>query len=687
MNTGAASTLWRALIRIEPQKIVPQIAVRNTIGFIFALILGTVFSSPATGAVAGLGALNVCYSDSLGPYRIRAGRMLLATLLVGAAVIIGAISGENNISAAIVAAAWAFAAGMLVALGPVAGDLGVMTLVTLVVFAAKPLAPLAALETGAVAIAGGLLQTLCSTFLWPLRRYAPERRIIGGLYAGLAEIARSPAPPVDAPPISTQISEAHHAFAPLSRDHSIEAERNVFLLVQAERIRLSILNAVRLRRRLARDQAGIAAANILDRILNHAADVMQSLSDSVPAGGSAELLNNDLIEFHKLQPNSNAFLNALLRDAKQQAATLRSQIRSAAWAESGAAPQGYSAERALPWRLRFQGNRARLLANLSLNSTAFRHAVRMAGCLAIGDIIGRSLTLQRTYWIPMTIAIVLKPDFTGTFARGVLRVGGTLAGLVLTTLLFRALHPGIVLEVILLAVFTFSLRWAGPANYGLFVIAISGLVVMLVAVTGIEPGAVIAARAQNTSIGGILALAAYALWPSWEKRETPSALAHMIDTYRIYTHAVFEAWQNESRARIDDVRVEARIARTNAQGSVDRMRGEPNVTERQGAALNSILVHSHSFIHAVMAMESRLYRNPRDPAPLWLPKFASSVDSALTTFSSILLNSSAISRKSKVDVEVPPPGTSGNELAEIEADRIRTSLRSLGEELAKRDWL
>ncbi len=398
-------------------------------------------------------------------------------------------------------------------------------------------------------------------------------------------------------------------------------------------------------------------------------------------------MNNDLIEFQNLQPISNPFLDALLRDAKQQAIALRSQIRSAVWAESGTAPQGYSDERALPWRLRFQGNRARLLANLSFNSTAFRHAMRMAGCLAIGDIIGRSLTLQRTYWIPMTIAIVLKPDFTGTFARGVLRVGGTLAGLVLTTLLFHALHPGLAAEVILLAAFTFFVRWAGPANYGLFVIAMSGLVVLLVALTGVAPGAVIAARAQNTSIGGILALAAYALWPSWEKRETPAALAHMLDTYRAYTRAVFNAWQNEGRARFDDLRVEARIARTNAQGSVDRMRGEPGFTENQGNALNAILVHSHSFIHAVMAMESRLYRNPRDPAPLWLPRFAFSVDSALTAFSSILRNSSGVSRKSKVDVEVPPPGTSGNELAAIEADRIRTSLRSLGEELAKRDWL
>ncbi len=41
----------------------------------------------------------------------------------------------------------------------------------------------------------------------------------------------------------------------------------------------------------------------------------------------------------------------------------------------------------------------------------------------------------------------------------------------------------------------------------------------------------------------------------------------------------------------------------------------------------------------------------------------------------------------KIDVEIPAPGTSGNELLETEADRIRTSLRSLNEEVARRDWL
>lgn len=698
-------SLWRALIRFEPQKIVPEVAIRNTIGFTCAVILGTVFVSPSTGVVAGLGALNVCYSDGLDPYLLRARRMLIATFLVGAAVVLGAISAHSNVAAVALAAMWAFAAGMLVALGTTAADLGVITLVTLVVFAARALTPAEALEAGAVAMGGGLLQTLLSTFLWPIRRYAPERRIIAGIYDELARVAEAPPPAAKAPPMTRQISDAQDAFAPLDRDHSIEAERHVFLLVQAERIRLSLFNAGRLQRRIGRHEGGALAADAMARILHSASAALQLAGRRILYGESAgsmnavmEQLTAGLVEFQTITaPDNQPFFAALLRDARRQSAALRGQIRAAAWAGSGTIRYSQSKTGAEertegePWRLRFQGHRARLLANLSLDSTVFRHALRMAVCLASGDAIGRATGLQRTYWIPMTIAIVLKPDFTSTFARGVLRVAGTMAGLVLATLLFRFIHAGVATDIALMALFFLLLRWAGPANYGIFVIAVSALVVLLAAVTGVAPGAVIAARALNTALGGALALLAYAVWPTWEKTQTSAALAEMLDAYRAYTNAVLGAHRGGSLAGIDRVRVRGRRARSNAEASVDRLSGEPGVTARQVTSLNAILVHSHSFVHAVMAMESRLYRHQRDPAPEWMPALAASIDRALVSLSGLLRSQDqprvSGTRRSRIDVETPTPGKGGNELLETEADRIRTSLRSLGEEVAKRCWL
>src|SRR5581483_4166547 len=114
-----------------------------------------------------------------------------------------------------------------------------------------------------------------------------------------------------------------------------------------------------------------------------------------------------------------------------------------------------------------------LRANLTLGSAACRHALRLATCVAAGDAFARVLNLNRFYWLPMTVAILLKPDFTATFSRGVLRLAGTFTGLVFATALFHLLPAGVWVSVAAIAGLTFVLRTLGAANYGVFSIAIS----------------------------------------------------------------------------------------------------------------------------------------------------------------------------------------------------------------------
>ena len=176
------------------------------------------------------------------------------------------------------------------------------------------------------------------------------------------------------------------------------------------------------------------------------------------------------------QPD-RGLLGAAIRDARRQTDALAGQIRAASRLASGSLATETQAARSISWRRRFYGRLAKLRANLSPHSTAFRHAIRLAVCVGIGDAIGRSITEQRTYWIPMTIAIILRPDFTSTFSRGVLR----LAELRRPPSRHRALsfHPaGIVADIAMMTVFAFLLRWIGPANYGIFVPAVSALIVL-----------------------------------------------------------------------------------------------------------------------------------------------------------------------------------------------------------------
>jgi uncharacterized membrane protein YccC len=65
-----------------------------------------------------------------------------------------------------------------------------------------------------------------------------------------------------------------------------------------------------------------------------------------------------------------------------------------------------------------------LRANLTLASTAFRHALRLAAGVAIAVIAAHALSLPRGYWIALTVLLVLKPEFHETFTRGVARIAG-----------------------------------------------------------------------------------------------------------------------------------------------------------------------------------------------------------------------------------------------------------------------
>ncbi|MGI8960198.1 MAG: FUSC family protein [Bryobacteraceae bacterium] len=266
-------------------------------------------------------------------------------------------------------------------------------------------------------------------------------------------------------------------------------------------------------------------------------------------------------------------------------------------------------EAAQPWKLQVQSWLGTLGANLHFKSPAFRHAVRLATCVAIGDAIGRSISWERSYWLPMTVAVVLKPDFTTTFSRGVLRLVGTFTGLILATALYHLFPLSPLTQLILVGVFTFLLRSIGPANYGVLSLTISGLIVFLIAATGVSPAEVVVQRALNTAAGGMLALLAYALWPTWERTQLWEVIAEMLDASRFYFQAIVDKFKRGDpslESKLENTRRAWRRARSNAEASVDRVSAEPGITGDQLGCVTSILAHSHALVHAMMALEAGL---------------------------------------------------------------------------------
>lgn len=712
------TAFWNTLTKVDHSKINTWIAFRNALGVAIPLAVGIAFHN-AVGAVAvTTGALNVSYSDGKDPYLHRAKRMLLWTVLGGIAVFIGSITGSHSVLAVLLAAAWAFVAGLGVAVSTRTGDLGLNTLVALIVFGARAAFGVkGAAITGALVIAGGLVQMLFALFFWPLRRDDPERVALAQVYGQLAkELAaegeRQTAEDAGETLLEKQLNAPAQALQEtldaLGGDHSVEGDRFRMLLDQVDRIRLSAFALRRVRAQLESEHGAEELETVkaeVDDVLRVAAALAQAAGDCLTPGKASpklasfvEQLNREVDDISRRAASGSS---KGLRDSASAADVLAGQLRAVValvnfTSFDPASVKKQRRERVWGWRLELGGWLGIMRANLNPRSAIFRHALRLALCVAIGDAIGRAISWQRSYWIPMTIAVVLKPDFATTFSRGFLRLGGTFAGLVLATILYHLLPNKVPEEVaisqlLLVGVFTFAMRSIGPANYGVFSVCISGLIVFLVAATGISPKDVVFQRAINTAAGGAFALFAYAVWPTWERTQVNEVLARFLDVLRNYFHQTALRCGSKQvlmPSDLDEVRDQLRRARSEAEASVDRVKMEPGTDPKRAQILLSILGSSRGVAHCVLGFEATLLQQSVQCGDAFR-KYTTDVDFTLYFLSNALRTSNGTDadlpklREDYRQIIQAAGEFKPNDLILVEADHLTVALNTLREQVMK----
>lgn len=698
--------LWRTITRLDKGKInAASLALRNSCAVALPLGIGIALGNPLGAVAITTGALNVSYSDGRDPYAQRARRMLTWSALGAFAVFVGSVTGQYHWASILVVATWAFVGGMFVAVGTRAGDLGLNTLVAVIVFAARgAMSPRGALYAALLVLGGGLLQTAFALLGWPLRRYEPERRAVGGVYAELAKQIGSQEDILKSGPLKAPSSQVQDTLDALGRDHSLESERFRNLLDQADRIRLSVFTIVRLRNALANDthratDSGTVA--LLDSLIELASKLISCTSSSLVQGVGSDEQSRLLKDLAALQTKFDSTLpdsdGRLEQEVVYAVDVVSGQLRAVSVLSHNATSEGLEKwnqrESAKPGRLQLMAWFETLRANLDIKSAVFRHAIRLSVCVAVGDAIGRGINWQRSYWLPMTIAVVLKPDFTTTISRGILRLSGTFTGLLLATILSLSLPQSALTQLILVGAFTFALRRYGPANYGIFSASVAGLIVFLISVTGVPAGEVVVERALNTAAGGLFALFAYMLWPTWERTTGLDAMAQMLDATREYFHAVVQRFSQDDPSlelTLEESRRAWRQARTAAESSVDRLGSEPRIPVDRLNVLTSMLASSHTLVYSIMALEAELTQTPVKTTPDVLKVFANDVELTLYYLSASLRGSAAATstlphlREDHTRMmKARDQFADTDEFLLFETDRITTGLNTLREQVSR----
>ena len=549
---------------------------------------------------AAVAALFTCLCDAGGPIRRRLPALLVFSVLGAAMVAIGGTLRGFGLPVALpFAVLGIFCGAMARVYGQSAQQVGSLLCVVVVLSMDRVLPDIAAAATlAAMFLAGGLWATLLTLVLWRVYPFLPARRALAHAYQMLALLAQDLCSLLESGSTDPANWERHARV------------RRRLVREAIETARVTVLETVR-----ARGPASNRAAQSVIRLetVDQLFGAMIALSDLLETANPAErematrmlrrahpillaLGQSILSEFRGLDSEALVSLAAITADMASLAedAPVRRvadtivgllQIARTLSVPVDLTPgTGLDGARPTLWRRILNP----LLANLNWRSLALRHALRAA--LTAAPAIAFTLIWFTPYdhWLTITIIATMQPYFGNTFSNAMERIGGTLIGGLVAALLglFVITPLGIAAAMFPLAIIALSVR---AVNFGLFMAALTPMVVLLVQLGQIEFGQagasgwiIVGARALFTIAGGLLAVAGcYFLWPSWEPPRLAAAIAEAIAAHAGYAEAELSLLLGETdTARVDKARRAAGLASNNVEASISRVLLEPRAAGR-----------------------------------------------------------------------------------------------------------
>ena len=236
--------------------------------------------------------------------------------------------------------------------------------------------------------------------------------------------------------------------------------------------------------------------------------------------------------------------------------------------------------------------------SLSFKSYHFRHAVRITIALLTGFLISKIsfLGIGHSYWILITIIAIMRPAYSTTKHRNLLRLYGTAAGAVtayaiLSLIKNDSVQLGILFTSMILCFAMLKEKYAWAVFFMTIYIFIS--------FNFLNPGNVnliFRDRILDTLIAGIIAFTvSYLILPVWEHTQTVDFMkksAQANFTYFKYIIGKFENQKSdEEKYRI--YRKDAIISLANLSDNFQRMLSDPKKKQRKMEIVHQFVTTSH----------------------------------------------------------------------------------------------
>ncbi len=605
---GTAAKALRASLRIEGHSITPIKGLITALPVVGVFAVALSVSSTSVAIAMAIGANLVAIVSLVGAPKLSLRLAAVDALGLGLSVVVGAATAAVPVLHDALLAPWCFLAALAVVFGLTQGIIGSQIVVAYIVLGRQPASFVHALTQGGLVTLGASVEILALLLLRLPASLRFQRTTLATALTAVADYAEA-SPDQSALAALAAVDEAQRVLSPSSLFGRSDVRDLRAIVDQIRRSRLELTAIAGLRGRL-REVAPATLTVALDDALRAYAVALRDIAEEIrhPLRNPTTPPQNmrvrlDLVS-QLLESAENDATATLTRQCLTHLESLRGQLRSCRdLARSERRDDGRrgltrdaSATASRTWRDRLE----LLREHLHRDDVAFRHAVRYSVAVVASSVLVSFWHLPRGYWVPFSVAVILKPDYSTLLRRGVSRVVGTALGASLAAVLVAELHPTHVETIILVGLVAAAAYATWAASFAVSIGLVSSLVLIMLSTATHDSLSTAGDRFVDVALGAAIAASTYLLWPSSQHSDVLDAEAALRSTIATYVDAVFTTLLDASPGiEVAKASRAAHFAYSRAEVSIGRSLDEPAATRVDPSHSRSVLVTSLRLLRAL----------------------------------------------------------------------------------------
>ena len=611
--------------------------IRITLEIIIPALVFSYLGDLETGLALSLGALCVSISDGPGPVLHKRNGMFFCNLFVFISALLTGFLNHNPVTLGLLILAAAFIFTMFSVYGNRATSIGFAALLIMILQMTKVIPPGAVLKESLLILSGGIWYMAVALLLFRITPYRPAQRSVGDCLRETAKYLLIKAEMFDP---NSNLDQQYYklleqqVLVNTSQDAARELLfKNRALLKESTRAgRMLVLTFVDivdlfeqimatgydykdLRNNYANTQILEEVSLMIKEIaneLNNIGEAIQSNSSykrkyhiekelnllrektaAISKQQNSLMLEKVLVNLQNLSEQTNSILDYFNEDVSGKR-KLRSRKEYSR----------FVTQQNISWKV-FKNN-------LTFQSSIFRHSLRVMITCGVGYLVAKLFMHgHHSYWILMTIIIILKPAFSLTKQKNADRLLGTIGGGIVGLLLLFFIHDKVILfgflVFFMLGTYTYK-----TLNYIVMVIFLTPYILILFHFLGLGALNVAGERLLDTTIGSALAaLASYFLFPVWESSQLQTYMANVLKANIHYLEKLRELFEGKKISSIDYkvVRKELFVSTANLAAALHRMLSEPKNKQKHKNEIYEFVVLNNLLSSNVASLTSEIIQH------------------------------------------------------------------------------